>query len=211
MNSKRFIIAAVLLIVAIIASFAPPKTKYKSVSIIPALNIPLEMKEWQGKDISRQFNTKDEKYNFISEVSAHAYRSSIGENILLLILDAGNFHNPKICMGGAGYTATDLPDTEFRTPRGAFKAHTIFFEKKDEGMLIIYWISINKRLTDWAGQKFLQLFYSMFNKDKVGLMVRLDIPTTESHIQGSVSAAKEFVSELSKNMPQDQSEYLFGK
>jgi len=211
MNSKRFTVAAILLTIAIIISFAPPRAKYKSISIMPSLNIPLELKDWQGKDISAQFNIKDERYNFISEVSAHAYRSPLGESILLLMLDAGNFHNPKLCMEAAGYTSTDLPDVKFKTTEGSFKAHAVFFENKKEGMLIIYWISIDKRLMDWTGQKFLQLFYSMFNKDKVGLMIRLDIPTRKNNIQGSISAAKEFVSELSEVMPREQSEYLFGK
>lgn len=211
MNSKKLIIVSVLLVIAIIASFTVPKTKYKSISIIPSLKIPLELKDWNGKDISQDFNTKDKRYDFISEVFAHAYRSDIGENILLLILDAGNFHNPKVCMGGAGYSAKDMPDTEFKTTRGTFKASTVFFEKKDEGMLIIYWISINKKLTDWTGQKLLQLFYSMFNKEKVGLMIRLDIPTRKDHIRSSVSAAKDLVYKLSESIPRDQAEYLFGK
>ena len=211
MKPLKPLIVIALLVATIIVAFAIPRPHYKSPDIIPTLDIPIYMGDWRGRDISKQFNLNDERYKFIGNVFANMYSNYLGEGLILLILDAGNFHNPKVCMGASGYTSKDLPDTEFKTPYNTVRAHTVYFEKGDEGTLIIYWICINKKIVDWNTQKLIQLWYSLFNKEKVGLMVRLDISTNKDRIQSSVSVAKEFIADLSKSLPREKCEYVFGK
>ncbi|MDD4938635.1 MAG: hypothetical protein PHI60_00530 [Candidatus Omnitrophica bacterium] len=51
----------------------------------------------------------------------------------------------------------------------------------------------------------------MFNKKKVGLMARLDIPSSEDNINGSLKLAREFIEDISGRIPQEESAYIFGK
>lgn len=211
MNIKRSIFIIILLLCATAVSFGLPKPRYKSPEIISKLDIPYRIFGWNGKDISQKLNLNDLRFNFISEIFIRSYINKYGENLILLILDAGNFHNPKVCLGGSGYTARDLPDTEFRINNRAFKAHTVYFEKGKEGIVVIYWICINKKVVDWTRQKIIQLWYSLFNKEKIGLMVRLEVSASPTGTESAVKTAQRFISEISSKIPAEQAEYIFGK
>lgn len=209
LNRQTFVI--MLLLCAIAASFALPKAKYKSPDILSKLDIPFRFSGWQGKDAGNLFNPDDLRYNFINKIFARIYANKYKESLLLLILDAGNFHNPKICSRGAGNTITDLPNLEFKTLGHTFQAQAIYVQKgNDEGTLLIYWICINKKIVNWTGQKITQLLYSMFNKEKIGLMVRLDINTRKENLNGAYALAQKFVSDISYQITRGQAEYIFG-
>ncbi len=211
MKINRPIFVILLLLCALAVSFALPKTKYKSPDILSKLKIPFRFPGWQGKDAGNLFNPDDLRYNFISEIFARIYANQYKESLLLLILDAGNFHNPKICSRGAGSTITDLSNLELKAINHTFQAQAIYVQKgNNEGTLLVYWICINKKLVNWTGQKITQLLYSMFNKEKIGLMVRLDINTYKENLDAARALAQKFVSDISSQIPAGQAEYIFG-
>ncbi len=201
----------VLLLGVIFISFALPKPKYQSPDILSKLDIPARFSYWQSQDVSGDFNVNDLRYNFISKIFARIYANKYGERLLFLILDAGNFHNPKVCYGASGYKSTDLPSQTFKAGNRTFKGQAVFFEKPTESTVIVYWICIDKKIVNWTGQKLLELWYSLFNKEKVGLMVRMDIPATPKTIDSALKLSQEFISQISSQIPPQQAEYLFGK
>lgn len=208
---KKQLVIIIILTCALAASFALPKVKYKSPQILSKLEIPYKMPGWRGKDIANEINPQDKRYNFIGDVFSRVYFNRYGENLLFLILDAGNFHNPKVCFGSSGSTVKELPDLQLKALNSEFKAHVLYTQKGNDGLLLVYWICIDKKPVDWTEQKIKQLWYSMFNKEKAGLMVRLDIPAREETLDSSLKLAKEFISDISSVIPQDQAEYIFGK
>lgn len=207
---SRYLIIIVLLLSTGVYTYATPRAKYESSNMLSELDIPSEMPDWMSRDVSRSLDLQDEKYKFVSDVFARAYMNNIGERLLFLVLDAGNFHHPKVCFGSSGASIKDLPDVTFNAGGRSFKAQALYSEKAGEGTLVLYWICINKKTVDWTQQKMGQLWYSLFNKKKTGLMVRLDIPTSEDRISGSMGLAREFLNEISSKMPSDQLDYLFG-
>lgn len=210
MKPNRAIPVIILLLSTLVFSFGLPKPKYQSPDILSKLDIPYRFAGWAGKNASHLLNINDLRYNFISNVFARSYTNTYRENLLLLILDAGNFHNPKVCFGSSGSVITELPGLELETSKGIFKAHALFTQNGREGTLLVYWICINKKITNWTEQKIKQLWYSMFNKQKMGLMVRLDIPARKDTLDSSLKLAKEFILEISSKIPPEQAEYIFG-
>lgn len=208
---KKQIITITILICAITVSFGLPKVKYKSPQILPKLTIPYKMSGWLGKNIANEINPDDKRYNFIGEVFARVYFNKYGEKLLFLILDAGNFHNPKVCFGSSGFALKELPNLRLKVLGRDFNARVLYAQKGHEGQLLIYWICIDKKLVDWTEQKIKQLWYSMFNKERVGLMVRLDIPAHEETLDSSLKLAREFISDISSKIPSEQADYIFGK
>ena len=211
---KKNIIVISLLIAAMVVAFALPKVKYQGLSILTKLNIPASMTGWQSRDISDSLKSKmneQEVYNFVGDVFARVYRNFLGEQLLMLVLDAGNFHNPKVCYGSGGYKITELDDIELAAGATKFKAHTLYLEKGDEGLTMVYWICINKKIVGWTEQKALELWASLLQKKKAGLMVRLDIPTRKGGTETSLRLAQDLIKDLSRNLTPEQSEYLFGK
>jgi EpsI family protein len=203
----------ILLSLTMLLSFAFPRTKYVGTNFISELEIPYTFTEWQGQDVTKKLNinTANTNFNFINEAVANQYINSKGESLLFIILDAGNFHHPKVCFTGAGYKIKELDDTEFHTPDRSFKAHTLFTERGNESSLSFYWIVIDKKVAHaWIEQKFKQLYFSMLNKQRVGLMVRLDVPAKEDNIEEAMLLAKRFVSDLGQTLKPEQAGYIWG-
>ncbi|MDN3515613.1 MAG: EpsI family protein [Candidatus Brocadia sp.] len=209
-NSNKAWIIIALLLSAIIYCFGFPKVKYVSVNMLSRLNIPFEINGWQGRDMDQEWNIEAEEYNFISQALDREYVNVDGKNIFLLILDAGNFHNPKVCSNSSGFTVRELHDSEFQMLNRTVKAHTLYIKKGDEGFLISYWICIDKNIVDWTGQKIRQLWFSLIGKKRAGLMIRLDVPANEDAIEDALRLSKEFVADLAQTIPQDQVGYIFG-
>lgn len=209
---KKYIITIPLLAAAIALSYGTPAVKHKNPKIIGSLGIPQAVQGWESEDISDEINLTDEKYNFISNIFARLYSDHYGNNVLFLVLDAGNFHNPKVCFGSAGYKTVELPETELRIAGRPLKAQTVFFEKPDgEGYLVLYWLCINKKPVDWAQQKLIQLRNSILNKRETSLMIRIDVPAEKNSIQDSIETSRDFLSVISSKISPDQADYIFGK
>lgn len=211
-NNKNLYLILIVLTCTIIYSFFFPKVKYVSLKILPELKIPFEISGWQGKDVSQNINKQDMRYNFISDVFARVYTNSNNQSMLFLILDAGNFHHPKVCFNSSGFKTKEMSEIKLNPSAGKIlKAHSLYVEKGYENYLLIYWICIDKEITEWTGQKIKELWYSLFNKKKSGLMMRLDIPVRNGNIENSINLGKKFIEDLGKILPEEQADYLFGK
>jgi len=214
MKKHKFWIVIILLLFSIILSFAFPRTKYVGTDFISQLEIPNLLSGWQGKDITDKLNInlEDTRFGFISQIVAYEYVNASGENLLFIVLDAGNFHHPNVCFTSSGFEIRELGDTEFRISGRTFKAHTLYTERGTESYLSFYWISIDKKIVHkWIEQKIKQLYFSLFNKKRVGLMVRLDIPTRGENIEDARTLAKQFVRDLSQALQEEHADYIFGK
>lgn len=208
---NKAIAPTILLLLTAAIAFGLPKPKYKGTDIIPSLTLPTTIPGWKTQDVSDKIDLRGEDMNFLSHVLAREYSDVHGRSLLLLILDADNFHHPKTCIGGSGFEARDLEDMEFKLPNRTWKAKTIYFQKGDEGFLTVYWICINKKQMDWTGQKLIQLWYSLFNKEKTGIMVRIDIAVTKDQIKEAHQSIQELLTTLASQIPSQQNEYIFGK
>lgn len=211
MNKSRLMIVIALLAATIVVSYAMPKKKYQSLDILSKVEMPYKMIGWQSKDVSQQFNPNDMRYNFIKKMLARAYWNSYGESLVFMILDAGNFHNPKVCYGSSGYTFKDLAETEFEVGGKKFKAITVLFQKGTEETLVIYWLVINKEIVNWTQQKFIEFWYSFTGKQKAGLMVRIEVSVRSGKIDDALKLAKGFVGDVGRKFSNEELEYVFGK
>jgi EpsI family protein len=212
MNNRNYIISLIFLL-ALAAIYGIPRPKYHGTNVLQELDVPLSFGAWHGQDNPDEAQPLDDKFNFINTLISRTYTGPQGETLDLMILDAGNFHNPKICMGGAGYIARDLPDLGVTFPvEGKKRDFTeVYFTKDNEGDLVIYWIVINKKQVNWTQQKFQEFFYSIFNKKKVGLMVRLDIAAKDNDTAGAEAIAQDFIRSLSSKLTLGQRDIIFGQ
>jgi EpsI family protein len=210
LNIKQLITAGLLLL-TILGSFYLPKAKYQSINILKEINIPSRMPGWQSQDISGQLNPQDKRYNFIGDVFARVYTNKYGESLVFLVLDAGNFHNPKVCFGGSGYEPRDVEKIKIESGASSFLAQTVFMKKTGESRLVVYWLCIDKKIASWGQQKAIELWSTLINKKKPGLMVRLEIPASEETIPFAVKLVQEFISELKSKLSAQDAEYVFGK
>ena len=218
MNNKqdktKNIIVIIILFSALIAAYIVPRAHYKGTSFISRLNIPTSFANWKGKDIQNSLNLDfDKNWNkFISEALIYEYRNKTGNRLNFIILDAGNFHHPNVCFTASGYEITELADTEFSIQGRSFKAHTLFTHKENESNLSFYWIIIDKNIVhSWIRQKIKQLYFSLFNRERVGLMVRIDIPAEEGNLDDAKNLARQFASDLNLLLDKEKASFIFGE
>ncbi len=213
-SSKKYLTVIIILLSCIITAYAMPRAQYKGTGFISGIDIPYKMNNWTGRDITDQLNLDfDKNWNkFISEAKIIEYISKSGQKATMIILDAGNFHHPNVCFTASGYTIKELKDQELNVSGRKIKAHTLFTEKGKIKNISIYWIIIDKNIVhEWIEQKIKQLYFSLFNRERVGLMVRFDIPTDENNIQGSIDIAQQFISELSQAIQPKYADYICGE
>jgi len=206
----RFWFALTVIVLALLISFLP-KPKYKSPQIISSLKIPLRTENWVGKDISSNIEIRDERFNFVSDVLARVYRNRYKEELMFIVLDAGNFHHPKVCFGASGFTVRELNEVIIPLAGRKIEAKAVYVQKGNESYVVMFWMCINKKITDWTEQKFRQLLFSLFNKKKTGLMVRLDIPVKGEQIDYAIARGADFLTQISDFLPSEQQAYLFGQ
>ncbi len=206
-------IVVLLLTSAGILSFAFPQHKYEGTGFIANIKTPLAFGEWRGVDVSKELNVNlgEDIFNFISDILAYQYVNNEGKKLLFIILDAGNFHNPKVCFTSAGYEIRELDDIELNIAGHYLKSHALFTKKGHEEFLSFYWIVIDKNVAHgWIEQKVKQLYFSLFNKKRVGLMVRIDIPATKNNINDAQIIAEDFIGNLVKRLSRDDVAYILG-
>jgi len=206
---NKIFVVTVLLLAAIAVSFCLPRPKYQGLNVLAKLNVPQAIGEWQGKDVA-DLNMEDGRYNFISKIFARTYTDKEGISLNLFILDAGNFHNPKICFTGAGFKIGEAPDKNFTAAGKPLKSHSLVVEKDNEKYLLTYWITIDKKGVDWFEQKASQLFSSLLNRKKAALMCRIDLPFRPGEEAAALALTQSFIDDLAAGItPQDRS-YIFG-
>ncbi len=220
MNSKsdvsKCIIVIVLLLSAMGLIFALPKgIKYRGTNFISQLKLPPVITDWYGEDVSSKINinSKDEVYNFLGDFLAYQYVNKDKASLLFILLDAGNFHYPNRCLNLSGYEVKELNKTPLYAAGRTLNAYTLHAKKTSgEEYLILYWIVIDKRpIPNWVEQKVKQLYFSLFNKKRVGLMARIDIPIQRGNFADGLILAKQFIGDLSQKLPPEQADYIFGE
>jgi len=208
-NRYRVLIATILFLAAIAASFGVPRPKYQGLNILAKLNVPAVIGDWQGKD-DESLNAQDGRYNFISKIFARTYTNKAGVSLNLFILDAGNFHNPKVCFTGAGFKISDAPEKKIILSGQALKCHSMIVQKSGEYYLLTYWITIDKKNVDWFEQKFKQLFSSMVNRKKAALMCRIDLGFNQGEEAAALEITQRFIDSLAAQISLADRDYIFG-
>ncbi len=214
MNKIKFFIVILLISSTLIVSHAIPKPRYVGTGFISSLKIPDSVGEWHGKNVSSalKLDFDNDLNKFISEVLVYQYVNREGNKLNFIVLDAGNFHHPNVCFTAAGFALKERDDSELNIFDRTLKVHTVYTEKGQERYLSMYWIVIDKKIThEWIEQKIKQLYFSLFNRQRIGLMVRIDIPADESNADTAKETAQKFITALSLGIPHEKAEYLFGE
>jgi EpsI family protein len=210
MNKKALLIIFIL-VATMAVTLGLPKPKYKSLNILNQIDIPKVCGTWSGEDDAQDERADDARYNFVSRVFSRTYEQTDGTNLVMLILDAGNFHNPKVCFTGAGFKVGDSPSHEFIVRGRKVKAYATSVERSGDHYLLFYWMCIDKKPVDWFEQKAKQFLASLINKKKAGLMVRIDVAVTKSNEEWAYAKIQDFLTALSANMNETDLDYVFGE
>ena len=113
----NLVIAGLFLVFCVSVVYFLPRAKYTGKAITAKVleSIPINSQKWQGKETKDiGDNLEGEVYSFISRifVRQYVYTANPEQYVFLVVLDAGNFHYPKVCFKGAGFDSEELPPRE---------------------------------------------------------------------------------------------------
>ena len=116
-----------ILLCAYIVYFVPkPKYQGKAFTEKVIQSIPSFAGKWKQKEESIAGGKMEgDVYNFISRIFVRHYKKidEPDKEVLLVVLDAGNFHYPKICFRGAGFKTEELRAREVNIAGKKIKMH----------------------------------------------------------------------------------------
>ena len=207
----QHLFVSLLLLCTLFFSFAVPKTKYENPGLVKQIALPERLKNWQSRNVAKELNLTDARYNFASNIWARVYGTQDAQSLLFLIVDSDNFHPPKACFQSSGFQIHELDDILLTLPAQRIYTKAIFAEKNGNGFLVLYWTCVNKQ----AGSDLLkgdveQFWFNLLNKNRAGLMIRLDIPATKESLAQGRELAQKFLNDLAAGLNEAQAEYIFG-
>lgn len=185
MNTKIFIVVAVILVVVAIISNMP--LKFDSTAEIKVVDFPKVVGQWQGADIplpERDYEILETKNLFIRD-----YKNPNGDSVYLYIIYSGDnrraLHPPEVCYTGGGATILEksvIPVTD------SMKANKFVIEYKDSRQLVVYWFKSNDLNTySYLKQQLKIVADRMLGKKTSGAMIRV---STEIGAEGEAAALK---------------------
>jgi EpsI family protein len=206
---KPYIVIA-LISFTFLYCLAVPEAKYISSEVSSHIKIPYEIHDWQGIDIKNEWNLEEEEFQLYGQVLEREYTNGDKKNIFLTILDAHNFHNPKVCSNSTGFKVRELDEQRFHIKDFVLKTNALHIRRDAEGFFLIYWICIDEAVVDWTKQKMKLLYSSLVNKERVSLMIRLDIPGGPEALGDALGLAQAFITDLFQSLSPEDAGYIFG-
>ncbi|MBC8414332.1 MAG: exosortase-associated EpsI family protein [Nitrospira sp.] len=213
MKFLNYYIVILILVFGITVDLAIPAAEYSGNTYIPRNKIPSSFADWRGKDMSHALFLDISNVDALAYTRSFAYEyvNSSGQEIILVISHAGSYHYPKVCLSESGYVMHDLEDEEIVMHNRKLKTSVIYTENYGDDFISLYWVTMNKEvIINWTDIKLKQLYYSIFDKDLVGFIVRVDVPADRSDIVESIAIAKQFITELNTSINNEFSDYILG-
>src|SRR4030043_639094 len=176
--------------------------------------IPEEVGGWQMIDEQTSMGTSASE--FLNDVLFRTYKREDGKTIILAIAYGAdqkqNFsiHVPEGCYRAAGSDVTSIGVVnDGEMPGLELKRLLIRDKEKTEPMQ--YWIVLNGRvITSHFERKIKQVYYSLFNVQAGGVLVRGSSLSNDKDFQKDYEIQRSFINELYKTVDPELKNLLFG-
>jgi len=210
--TKRYLIAAVLIMVTAFMTFGAYSTRSYN-GVLYTQNIPMIMGDnWYGKRLpmdERTYDVLETRDAFVGE-----YRNSGNEKVLFTVIFAKSnrkvAHPPEVCLVGGGWSRInkDLETLMVASSGGdrkTLKMNSLTLRRGAEEQVVLYLYKAGKRFTpNYYTQQFNIILNSMLYKDTSSALIRIS-SMTDGDVEGAKSRIREFAEEvipiLEKRLP----------
>lgn len=210
-RNNRIILAILLVVISLSWIYVFKKNQtYQAAGIFQKLDLPRQIDGWNGQEVKQDLQLGQGLFSYIGAYQMLKYKHQDGRIIFVTLMDAGNFHHPKLCFKGSGYVAQEHANTLLNLQHKTMSVETTFFKKPRENTLVIYWLTVNQHHVNWTEQKAWDLLFRLLGKKREGLIVRIDVLTGSQGVNQSIEAVKDFTRSLSEHVDENTRLYLFG-
>src|SRR3989304_6725829 len=213
-GKAKFIMVIVLFIAAAALVMFYKVERVTQAKTINLNAIPEEVGEWQMIDEQSRMGTSASE--FLNDVLFRTYKRGDGKTIMLAIAYGAdqkqNFsiHVPEGCYRAAGSDVTSIGVVnDADIPGLEVKRLLVRAEEKTEPMQ--YWIVLNGRvITSHFERKIKQVYYSLFNVQAGGVLVRVSSLSNDKDFQKDYEIQRSFINDLYKTVDPELRKLLFG-
>jgi len=213
-GKTKFLMVIVLFIAAAAFVMFYKVERVTQASTINLDSIPEEIGGWQMIDEQTSMGTSASE--FLNDVLFRTYKREDGKTIILAIAYGAdqkqNFsiHVPEGCYRAAGSDVTsigvvndaDIPGLELKR---------LLIRDKEKTEPMQYWIVLNGRvITSHFERKIKQVYYSLFNVQAGGVLVRVSSLSNDKEFQKDYEIQRSFINELYKTVDPELKNLLFG-
>lgn len=203
-NNKACLITVVLLALTLAGLIYLRQARAIPAAEVRLEDIPLELGEWQGKDISISERT----YEILEtkDVLIREYTSARGEKVVLVIVysgvNRGSFHPPEICYLGGGRELLDkgFEEIELAEPgksSSAMQVNRLLMEDKAGREIAWYWFTGGRRVTaNYYRQQCYFIWDEFRRRHAGGTLIRVSTRVTGSGLEGAEALGKDFIGRI---------------
>jgi EpsI family protein len=210
----KFILVIVLFIAAAAFVMFYKVERVTQASTINLAEIPEEMGEWQM--LEQQTDMKKSSSEFLNDVLFRTYQRGDGKIIMLAIAYGAdqkqNFsiHVPEGCYRAAGSDVTSMGVVNDEDITG-LELKRLLIKDKEKTEPMQYWIILNgKVITSHFERKLKQIYYSLFNVQAGGVLVRVSSFSSDKDFQKDYEIQSAFIFAMYKSLNPDLRNLLFG-
>jgi EpsI family protein len=174
---------------------------YSSQGVIELSDFPLEIGEWQGKEIPLSERT----YELLGtrNVIFREYTNSTGDSIGLSIVrgsgDRSSFHPPEICYVGGGVELIDKSLEDIELNSTSIKTNRLVLKDNAGFQVAWYWFTVGDKVThNYYLQQVYMIFNELLRKDNSGAsLIRISKSVNRQDLTQADDTVKDFISKLS--------------
>jgi EpsI family protein len=214
MACKTKFIMVIVLFIAVAALVMFYKVERVTQTSTINLNaIPEEIGEWQMLGQQTEMGKSSE---FLNDVLFRTYQRGDGKAIILAIAYGAdqkqNFsiHVPEGCYRAAGSDVTSIGVVNDADVPG-LELKRLLVKDKEKTEPMQYWIVLNGRvITSHFERKIKQVYYSLFNVQAGGVLVRVSSLSNDKDFQKDYEIQRSFINDLYKTVDPELRRLLFG-
>ncbi|NWF52783.1 MAG: EpsI family protein [Nitrospirae bacterium] len=213
-NIKSIIVISIFIAVACFIMFYKVE-RVAQTSKVNFDSIPEEVGEWQM--VSEKTDMNPSTSEFLNDVLFRTYQRGDGKTIMLAIAYGAdqkqNFsiHVPEGCYRAAGFDVTSMGVVNYPDiPYLELKRLLIMDREKAEPMQ--YWVVLNgKVITNHFERKIKQVYYSLFNVQAGGVLVRVSSLSDSKDYQRDYEMQRSFILSMYKTLNPELRRLIFGE
>jgi EpsI family protein len=212
-KTKFFMVIALFIAAAAFVMFYKVERTTQT-STINLASIPEEIGGWQM--VEQQTSMGTSASEFLNDVLFRSYKRGDGKTIILAIAYGAdqkqNFsiHVPEGCYRAAGSDVTSIGVVNDADIQG-LELKRLLIKDKEKTEPMQYWIVLNGRvITSHFERKIKQVYYSLFNVQAGGVLVRVSSLSNDKDFQNDYEIQRSFINDLYKTVDPELRSLLFG-
>ena len=196
--TKRYMIAAILLLVTAFTTFGAYSTRSYS-GVLYTQIIPVTIGDWHSRDLPVSARTYDILET--KDIITREYSNSRGDRVFLSVVFARSnrkvAHPPEVCFAGGGWSRIDRDDHSILINGKPLRFNRLVLQRGSERQIAMYLYKSGKRLTNnFYAQQLNIILNGMLHRNVSSALIRVSSYSASDDIEKSTELAGEFAKKV---------------